>query len=221
MNGKEQIESVLALVDVKQIETPQYNVSIKKFNAIADVYRRLMYFVSMSIFNNEKASMDEKKEAYDIVTAIAKQPDRYNYDSVNKSAVEVTKKACDEVKAQHEALYRYVPWNENNERELRVAVQQTKKNIIKKNLKEMLLIIEHCKDYPDIFLNSALREGHFEEQIQKLQEHFREIEERVWNESQAQTSETIVEESETVEAVTAEPTEKPRKSFWQKLFHRI
>lgn len=224
MSGIEKIDSALALIgDISKVETPQYTVSMKKFDQIADVYRRLIFFVSVVSLNTTEKNSEEYNAAYKTITKIAKNPECYNYDQVSHDTKEIINKACEQIRADHNALYKHVPWSEYDERQLKGASLQNKKDLVKRHLKEMLQVLTSCKTYPANFLDKALTDGHFEEQTALLRNSMEKIEAQVYAKPTEETvvvaDEVIVETPQT-EQVSVESENPKKKTFWQKLFNK-
>ena len=225
MNGRENLQNVLSLVDMTKVDLPSYNISIKKYDIIASTYTKVIYLLASLELRVNKQENDEEAKRFDIakktIVKISKNPLIYSYENAIQKENAIVKQATKD-------LYGYrVP---ENSPQLRNVQNSVKKSLMIKNMKEMLNSLRQFGDSnAENVIEFCMSDENFEHQLKLFAEVCQEQKHEVSQNCEPQVSEVQVCEtektSETEENEEQQSIEEknennsPQKaSLWKRLF---
>lgn len=223
MNGRENLQNVLSLVDMTKVDLPSYNISIKKYDIIASTYTKVIYLLASLELRVNKQENDEEAKRFDIakktIVKISKNPLIYSYENAIQKENALVKQATED-------LYGYrVP---ENSPQLRNVQNSVKKSLMIKNMKEMLNSLRQFGDSnAENVIEFCMSDENFEHQLKLFaevcqeQEVSQNCEPQVSEVQVCESEETSkVEENEEKQSVEVKNEESsPQKtSLWKRLF---
>lgn len=160
MTGKENLESVLALVDVTKVDLPSYNISVKKYDEIARAYTKMLFMSSILYLCSEDGKSDDETEqkrvASETAWSISQNPLMYAYEYAFAREGELVQRAAEEVYGHR--LAETAEWQ--------VLQKSTKRSLMIRNLKHMLeMLSEFAETHSDDVLEFCMSEEKFEHQL--------------------------------------------------------
>lgn len=227
MNGRENLQNVLSLVDMTKVDLPSYNISIKKYDIIASTYTKVIYLLASLELRVNKQENDEEAKHFDIakktIMKISKNPLIYSYENAIQKENALVKQATED-------LYGYrVP---ENSPQLRNVQNSVKKSLMIKNMKEMLNSLRQFGDSnAENVIEFCMSDENFEHQLKLFAEVCQEQEQKqeIPQNCEPQVSEAQVcgtketsetkgnEEQQSVEVKDEEKS--PQKTpLWKRLF---
>lgn len=218
MNGRENLQSVLSLVDMAKVDLPSYNISIKKYDIIASTYTKVIYLLASLELRVNKQENDEEVKRFDIakktIVKISKNPLIYSYENAIQKENALVKQATED-------LYGYrVPENSPH---LRNVQNSVKKSLMIKNMKEMLNSLrQFVNSNAENVIEFCMSDENFEHQLKLFGEVHQEQVQEVPQNCEPQICETQVCEveqtSETEENEKDEEKSSKKTSLWKRLF---
>ena len=225
MNGRENLQNVLSLVDMTKVDLPSYNISIKKYDIIASTYTKVIYLLASLELRVNKQENDEEVKRFDIakktIVKISKNPLIYSYENAIQKENALVKQATED-------LYGYrVP---ENSPQLRNVQNSVKKSLMIKNMKEMLNSLRQFGDSnAENVIEFCMSDENFEHQLklfaevceEQKQEIPQDCEPQVNKEQVCEAKETSeTEEGEQQQSVETKDEEKSsqKTSLWKRLF---
>lgn len=225
MNGRENLQNVLSLVDMTKVDLPSYNISIKKYDIIASTYTKVIYLLASLELRVNKQENDEEAKRFDIakktIVKISKNPLIYSYENAIQKENAIVKQATKD-------LYGYRV--SENSPQLRNVQNSVKKSLMIKNMKEMLNSLRQFGDSnAENVIEFCMSDENFEHQLKLFAEVCQEQKHEVSQNCEPQVSEVQVCEtektSETEENEEQQSIEEknennsPQKaSLWKRLF---
>jgi hypothetical protein len=220
--SQEKVREILSHVDMTKIDLSSFQLSSKKFDELATLYRNRLILTCVAMIAENDSG---KSNAYDVLERIADNPDIYFYDAVYA----YERNAVDE--AINDITYR-------RDRSINGVKVKAIQNRIKATYKEMRKSIEGAlengatfnEEFNEETVNRCLqiaRSAIANGRQQALKAHQEpEKQEPVVEETPQVVVEQPAEETAQVETMTVEehPTEpkKPEKvSFWKKIFGKM
>jgi len=227
MNGRENLQNVLSLVDMTKVDLPSYNISVKKYDIIASTYTKVIYLLASLELRVNKQENDEEVKRFDIakktIVKISKNPLIYSYENAIQKENAIVKQATKD-------LYGYrVP---ENSPQLRNVQNSVKKSLMIKNMKEMLNSLRQFGDSnAENVIEFCMSDENFEHQLKLFAEVCQEQEQKqeVSQNCEPQVSEVQVRESEETSKVEEneekqsievknEESSPQKASLWKRLF---
>lgn len=227
MNGRENLQNVLSLVDMTKVDLPSYNISIKKYDIIASTYTKVIYLLASLELRVNKQENDEEVKRFDIakrtIMKISKNPLIYSYENAIQKENALVKQATED-------LYGYrVP---ENSPQLRNVQNSVKKSLMIKNMKEMLNSLRQFGDSnAENVIEFCMSDENFEHQLKLFADVCQEQEQKqeISQNCEPQVSEVQVcesketsetEEGEQQQSVETKDEEKSsqKTSLWKRLF---
>lgn len=232
MNGRENLQQILALVDMTKIDLPSYNISVKKYDAIASTYTRVIFLLAVLELRANKGeipSTQEESERLGIcsktVTKIGNDPTVYSYEKVVQEEKELVGKAAT-------TLYGGI-MTEQAERFRRLQ-NEVKKSLMIKNMKEMLTSLHlFDENNTDDLIDFCMSEENFQRQLEAFA---RAQNKNAGKEAQEEVAENSSKEDETENITEPSPVDERQESkdaneecderstkkvsFWARLFRK-
>lgn len=214
MSGREELQSVLNLVDMTKVDLPSYNISTKKYDEIAKAYTKVIFLLSyLEVCTNPKETDEDNKRlevAKKTLEKIANNPLVYSYDIAVQQEKEIVQKATDNL---------YSPYISKDNPRLKVAQNSVKKSLMIKNMKHMLESLHSfVNNQTDNVVDFCMSDDNFERKMQeynKIQQEVKNFDASVKPKEEQNEKTDAIETNNTVK----EPTEV-RPSFWQRLFRK-
>ena len=229
--SQEKVREILSHVDMTKIDLSSFRISEKKFNELATVYRNRLIISCMGIIlEKDKCSQQEVDDAFTILKDITADPTRYEYAAVYSGARQTTDKVLDDMRL-------------DRSREVNGIKVKSIDNCVKTKYKSMRSSIEQALAVGITFeeeFNEELVDRCLRIATKAIDDGYRKANE-VHEQEKAVPAEPVflpdpepieVPVQEAVEApqtvnltnvesnvdMTNEPTEKPKTSFWKRLF---
>lgn len=214
MNGREELQNVLSLVDMTKVDLPSYNISIKKYDIIAKTYTKVIYLLALLELRVNKQENPEEEKRFDIakrtIVKIANDPLVYYYENAVQKEKAIIKQATSDIYGSR------IPENSPH---LRNVQNSVKKSLMIKNMKEMLnLLKQFMENNAENVIDFCMSDENFEGQIKTFKE--------VQNKEPVHSTEEIVQKREVnnenidIETQNIEEVSVPEKRipFWKRLF---
>lgn len=161
MNGREELQGVLSLVDMTKVDLPSYNISIKKYDIIAKTYTKVIYLLALLELRVNKQENPEEEKRFNIakrtIVKIANDPLVYCYENAVQKENALIKQATSDIYGSR------IPENSPH---LRNVQNSVKKSLMIKNMKEMLnLLKQFVENNAENVIEFCMSDENFEEQI--------------------------------------------------------
>lgn len=184
MTGKEELQGVLSLVDMTKVDLPSYNISAKKYDAIAKTYTKIIFLTSvlelqLKVDPADEESMKRQEIAHRAIKRIAENPLFYHYDNAMQQEKELIQKATDDVFGNRFST---------GDPYLRTMQNSTRKSLMLRNMKGMLDFLQQfCNSASETLIDFCMSDEGFEKQLKCFELARNEIQENQEVEVKEQT----------------------------------
>ena len=212
MTGKEKLQEVLNLVDMTKVDLPSYNISIKKYDIIANAYTKVIFLLSyLEVCLNQKDSEEEIKRldvARKTLAKISSDPLVYCYDNTVQQEKAIVQKAADEVCG---------PYFDKDSPRFKTMQNSVKKSLMIKNMKDMLSSLQSfLNNHPDNVIDFCMSDENFDSKMleyNKIQQEAKDFE--------TQSAITVEPTKSEEELQVEQNIETPKASFWKRIFSKV